>query len=141
MKIIKEEGGNSIMVIAQTEDEKRFVYQLQTGVTVMRCDLGDQVRLRILPDITALVQPKTQEYNSMSVDDLSTKAATMGIDVQRNAHRDDLIKVLEMAKTDLETAKEASKKIRQAAQPKPFQLTPGGRSGDIGVNTVNTTKM
>lgn len=137
MKIVKEEGGNSIIAIAQTEEEIRFLYQLEKGVTTIRADLGSIVRLRIMPSLDAMVAPKVADYASMTADDLSTKAATLGIDVSKGSARDDLIKVLEAAKTDLERAKEMAKLARPAKQVKPFQLTPGGRNGDVGVNTVN----
>lgn len=137
MKIVKEENGNSIIAIAQTEEEIRFLQQLERGVTTVRADLGSIIRLRFMPSLDAMVAPKQTEYAAMSADDLSTKAATLGIDVSKGSARDDLIKILEASKTDVERAREMAKLARPAKQSKPFQLTQGGRNGDVGVNTVN----
>lgn len=114
MKMIKE-GVDSFYFISQTDDEAKMLLQFMKGVVPVRVDNGQPntaVAVRFVPDISTLVAPKTSEYDKLSTQDLLTKAVELGIEVDKNAIREDLIRVIEESKSNPERAKEMAAKVR-----------------------------
>ena len=116
MKMIKE-GNHSFIYVSQTQEEAEFLLQLVRGLIAARVDAGapdTAVSIRIMPDLHALISPTAGEYDKLTEADLATKAVEAGIPVAKNTIRDDLIKIIEVAKEDIPKAKEMAKKVRPA---------------------------
>lgn len=126
MKILKE-GNDSILIIGQADPDFHMMDRLLGGVIAIRCDHAGQRRVRLIPDLQAMVSPKTDEYASLSVDDLATKAVELGIPIHRNALREDLIKVLETAKGGTDAALAAARELAAKARPAMVQPSPIGQ--------------
>ena len=132
MKMIKE-GNRSLLYVSQLQEEAEFLLQLLRGMTAVRVDAGgpnSAVSIRIMPDLHAMMSPATTEYDKLTEADLATKAVEAGIPVTKDTVRDDLVKIIEVAKEDLPKAKEMAKKVRPAQ--KKMGIPPQANTGNGG---------